>query len=117
MKLSKEQLEALTAGYNTPQEMESLYLQMLQHMINQLAGSGAAGAPGVRAACGRSARRQSPQWQGPQAGAEHGRIADHRDAARPRWHVRTAVGEEAPGSADGDGGEDPGLVRQGHDHA
>jgi putative transposase len=35
MKLSKEQLDALTAGYKTPQEMESLYSQMLQHMINR----------------------------------------------------------------------------------
>lgn len=35
MKLSKEQLEALTADYKTPQEMESLYSQMLQHMINR----------------------------------------------------------------------------------
>lgn len=35
MKLSKEQLDELTAGYTTPQEMESLYSQMLQHMINR----------------------------------------------------------------------------------
>lgn len=35
MKLTPEQLEALTAGYKTPEEMESLYSQMLQHMINR----------------------------------------------------------------------------------
>ena len=35
MKLSPEQLEALTTGYKTPEEMESLYSQMLQHMINR----------------------------------------------------------------------------------
>jgi len=35
MKLSKEQLDELTTGYKTPQEMESLYSQMLQHMINR----------------------------------------------------------------------------------
>lgn len=35
MKLSPEQLDALTAGYKTPEEMETLYSQMLQHMINR----------------------------------------------------------------------------------
>ncbi len=35
MKLTKEQLEELTAGYKTPEQMESLYSQMLQHMINR----------------------------------------------------------------------------------
>jgi putative transposase len=28
-------LDELTAGYKTPEEMESLYSQMLQHMINR----------------------------------------------------------------------------------
>ncbi|KAB7768817.1 IS256 family transposase [Xanthomonas maliensis] len=35
MKLSKERLDELTAGYTTPEQMESLYSQMLQHMINR----------------------------------------------------------------------------------
>lgn len=35
MPLTKTQLDELTAGYNTPQEMETLYSQMLQHMINR----------------------------------------------------------------------------------
>ena len=35
MALTKAQLEELTAGYSTPQEMETLYSQMLQHMINR----------------------------------------------------------------------------------
>jgi putative transposase len=35
MTLTKDQLEALTAGYTTPEEMQSLYAQMLQHMINR----------------------------------------------------------------------------------
>lgn len=33
--LTKAQLDELTAGYTTPQEMEKLYSQMLQHMINR----------------------------------------------------------------------------------
>lgn len=35
MTLTKVQLDELTAGYSTPQEMEKLYSQMLQHMINR----------------------------------------------------------------------------------
>ena len=35
MTLTKMQLDELTAGYSTPQEMERLYSQMLQHMINR----------------------------------------------------------------------------------
>lgn len=35
MELTKAQLDELTAGYSTPQEMEKLYSQMLQHMINR----------------------------------------------------------------------------------
>ena len=35
MTLTKAQLDELTVGYNTPQEMENLYSQMLQHMINR----------------------------------------------------------------------------------
>jgi hypothetical protein len=35
MALSKAMLDELTAGYKTPQELESLYAQMLQHMINR----------------------------------------------------------------------------------
>lgn len=35
MGLTKAQLDELTAGYSTPQEMETLYSQMLQHMINR----------------------------------------------------------------------------------
>ena len=35
MALTKAQLDDLTAGYSTPQEMEKLYSQMLQHMINR----------------------------------------------------------------------------------
>jgi putative transposase len=35
MALTKAQLDELTAGYSTLQEMETLYSQMLQHMINR----------------------------------------------------------------------------------
>jgi transposase-like protein len=35
MTLTKAQLDELTAGYNTPQETEKLYSEMLQHMINR----------------------------------------------------------------------------------
>jgi|GEM_PF-6802791 len=35
MKLSKEHLDELTAGYTTPEQIESLYSQMLQQMINR----------------------------------------------------------------------------------
>jgi len=35
MALTKTMLDELTAGYSTPQEMEKLYSQMLQHMINR----------------------------------------------------------------------------------
>lgn len=35
MTLTKAQLDELTAGYSTPQEMEKLYSQMLLHMINR----------------------------------------------------------------------------------
>lgn len=35
MALTKAMLDELTAGYKTPQEMETLYSQMLQHMINR----------------------------------------------------------------------------------
>lgn len=35
MELDKATLDKLTAGYKTPQEMEKLYSQMLQHMINR----------------------------------------------------------------------------------
>jgi putative transposase len=35
MTLTKVQLDELTAGCSTPQEMEKLYSQMLQHMINR----------------------------------------------------------------------------------
>lgn len=35
MKLSPEQLDVLTAGYTTPKELETLYSQMLQRMINR----------------------------------------------------------------------------------
>ena len=35
MELSKATLEELTAGFKTSQEMEALYAQMLQQMINR----------------------------------------------------------------------------------
>ena len=35
MALTKTMLDELTAGYKTPHEMETLYAQMLQHMINR----------------------------------------------------------------------------------
>lgn len=35
MGLTKEQLDELVSQYKTPQEMESLYSQLLQHMINR----------------------------------------------------------------------------------
>ena len=35
MELSKAMLDELTAGFKTPQELESLYAQMLQHMVNR----------------------------------------------------------------------------------
>lgn len=35
MVLTRQMLDELTAGYQTPQEMETLYSQMLQHMINR----------------------------------------------------------------------------------
>jgi len=35
MDLDKAMLDELTAGFKTPQELETLYAQMLQHMINQ----------------------------------------------------------------------------------
>ena len=35
MKLDTGQLEELTKGYKTPEEMGDLYAQMLQHMINR----------------------------------------------------------------------------------
>ncbi|QBG84826.1 IS256 family transposase [Xanthomonas oryzae] len=35
MKLSKDRLDESTAGYTTPEQMETLYSQMLQHMINR----------------------------------------------------------------------------------
>lgn len=35
MKLSPEALDELVQGYKTPQELESLYSQMLQHMVNR----------------------------------------------------------------------------------
>lgn len=35
MALSKAILDELTAGYKTPQELEVLYSQMLQHIINR----------------------------------------------------------------------------------
>lgn len=35
MGLSNAMLDELTAGIRTPQEMETLYAQMLQHMINR----------------------------------------------------------------------------------
>ena len=35
MALTKTMLDELTAGYKTPQDMETLYSQMLQHMINR----------------------------------------------------------------------------------
>lgn len=35
MELDKATLDKLTEGYKTPQEMERLYSQMLQHMINR----------------------------------------------------------------------------------
>jgi len=47
MKLTPEQLAALVGECRDPKEMASLYSQMLQHMINQLAGSGDAVAPGL----------------------------------------------------------------------
>src|SRR5271157_1141642 len=35
MKLTKKQLDELTGGCKTPKDVESLYSQMLQHMINR----------------------------------------------------------------------------------
>jgi putative transposase len=35
MQLSKERLEELTKDFKTPEQMESVYTQMLQHMINR----------------------------------------------------------------------------------
>ncbi|MBB4131779.1 hypothetical protein GGR61_003069 [Xanthomonas arboricola] len=35
MKLSKDRLDELTAGYTPPEQMGSLYSQMLQHIINR----------------------------------------------------------------------------------
>ena len=43
MALSKAMLDELTAGYKTPQELESLYSQMLQHMINTRTSDGQTG--------------------------------------------------------------------------
>lgn len=42
----KALLEQLTAVYKTPLDVDELYSQMLQHMINRLAGVGDASAPG-----------------------------------------------------------------------
>jgi transposase-like protein len=35
MQISKERLDELTKDFKTPEQMESLYSQMLQHMINR----------------------------------------------------------------------------------
>lgn len=36
MQISKERLDELTKDFKTPEQMESLYSQMLQHMIKSL---------------------------------------------------------------------------------
>ena len=35
MALTPEMLDELTKGYKTPEELSTLYSQMLQHMINR----------------------------------------------------------------------------------
>ena len=86
MKLSKEHLDELTAGYTTPEQIESLYSQMLQHMINRSLEAQMQAHLGHQRH-GRMRGGQRPQWQEPQVGAEpDGRTAGG-DAAGSGGHL------------------------------
>lgn len=93
MKLSKEQLDALTAGYTTPQEMETLYSQMLQHMIN---------------------RSLEAEMQAHLGHERHGRsVAGNARNGKSRKAVQSAMGElqvETP--RDREGSFEPQLVQK-----
>jgi hypothetical protein len=57
MALTPEKLDELVAGCKTPKDVESLYTQMLQHMINRRNGKGRKQAGPGYARCLLSASR------------------------------------------------------------
>ncbi len=64
MALTKTQLDELTAGYSTPQEMEKLYSQMLQHWINRSLEAE------MQAHLGHERHQKSDQWGQRSMGSE-----------------------------------------------
>ncbi|KAF1719522.1 IS256 family transposase [Pseudoxanthomonas wuyuanensis] len=92
MKLSLEQLDALTAGYKTPEEMETLYSQMLQHMIN---------------------RSLEAEMQAHLGHERHGRSGGNVRNGKSRKAVQSAVGELAVETPrDREGTFEPQLVKK-----
>ena len=92
MELSKAMLEELTAGLKTPQELETLYAQMLQHMVN---------------------RSLEAEMQAHLGHARHGKSAGNVRNGKSRKVVQSAVGElqvETP--RDREGTFEPQLVKK-----
>lgn len=92
MALTKQQLDELTAGYNTPQEMEKLYSQMLQHMIN---------------------RSLEAEMQAHLGHERHGSSSGNPRNGKSRKRVQSAVGDlEIETPRDRDGTFEPQLVKK-----
>lgn len=92
MELSKALLEELTAGFKTPQELESLYGQMLQHMVN---------------------RSLEAEMQAHLGHDRHGKSAGNVRNGKTRKTVQSAVGDvqvETP--RDREGTFEPQLVKK-----
>jgi putative transposase len=92
MELSKALLEELTAGFKTPQELESLYGQMLQHMVN---------------------RSLEAEMQAHLGHDRHGKSAGNVRNGKSRKTVQSAVGDvqvETP--RDREGTFEPQLVKK-----
>lgn len=107
-------LDELTWDCKTPRDVEKLYSQMLQHMINRSLEA----EMQAHLRHERHGRSSGNVRNGKSRSGCRGRPAPaDRDPARTERHVRAAAGAEAPGPAGGDGGGDPDPVRQRHDHA
>jgi transposase-like protein len=92
MELSKTMLDELTSGFKTPQELETLYAQMLQHMIN---------------------RSLEAEMQGHLGHERNGRSAGNVRNGKSRKVVQSVVGElqvETP--RDREGTFEPQLVKK-----
>lgn len=92
MSLDKKMLEQLTADCKTPQDVEKLYSQMLQHMIN---------------------RTLEAEMQAHLGHERHGRSSDNVRNGKTRKTVQSEVGDLAVETPrDRDGSFEPALVKK-----